>query len=104
MLTQLKTKNIKMNWDFISKEGLGRREAETDTFSICYFKYFNFSGHMFNVLEKGDNIRNPITNKYDIILVNQPFGIDGLIYNEILNQLINIYMPIKSNSAVALFI
>jgi type I restriction-modification system DNA methylase subunit len=62
------------------------------------------SGHMFNVLEKGDSIHNPITNKYDIILANPPFGIDGLIYNDILHPLRNEYMPIKSNSAVPLFL
>jgi len=62
------------------------------------------SGHMFKALEKGDRIRHPITNKYDIVLANPHFGIDGLIYNEILHPLKNECMPIKSNSAVPLFL
>jgi type I restriction-modification system DNA methylase subunit len=55
-------------------------------------------------LEKGDSIRNPITNKYDIIMANPPFGIDGLEYLEITHKLRDEYMPIKSNSAVPLFL
>jgi len=104
LLQQSKTKGIKMNWDFISNEGLGGREAEPDTYQLAISNMLISSGHMFNVLEKGDSIRNPITNKYDIILTNPPFGIDGLIYNEILHPLRNEYMPIKSNSAVPLFL
>jgi type I restriction enzyme M protein len=104
LLQQSKTKGIKMNWDFISNEGLGGREAEHDTYQLAISNMLISSGHIFNVLEKGDSIRNPITNKYDIILANPPFGIDGLIYNEILHPLRNEYMPIKSNSAVPLFL
>ena len=104
LLQQSKTKGIKMNWDFISNEGLGGREAEPDTYQLAISNMLISSGHMFNVLEKGDSIRNPITNKYDITLANPPFGIDGLTYNEILHPLRNEYMPIKSNSAVPLFL
>jgi type I restriction-modification system DNA methylase subunit len=104
LLQQSKTKGIKMNWNFISNEGLGGREAEPDTYQLAISNMLISSGYMFNVLEKGDSIRNPITNKYDIILANPPFGIDGLIYNEILHPLRNKYMPIKSNSAVPLFL
>ena len=104
LLQQSKTKGIKMNWDFISNEGLAGREAEPDTYQLAISNMLISSGHMFNVLEKGDSIRNPITNKYDIILANPPFGIDGLTYNEILHPLRNEYMPIKSNSAVPLFL
>jgi type I restriction enzyme M protein len=104
LLQQSKTKRIKMNWDFISNEGLGGREAEHDTYQLAISNMLISSGHMFNVLEKGDSIRNPITNKYDIILANPPFGIDGLTYNEILHPFRNEYMPIKSNSAVPLFL
>jgi len=104
LLHQSKTKGIEMDWNFISNEGLGGREAEPDTYQLAVSNMLISSGHMFNVLEKGDSIRNPITNKYDIILANPPFGIDGLIYNEILHPLRNEYMPIKSNSAVPLFL
>lgn len=104
LLNQSKTKKIPMNWEFISNEGLGGREAESDTYQLAVSNMLISSGHMFKVLEQGDSIRDPITNKYDIILANPPFGIDGLIYDEILNPLRNDYMPIKSNSAVPLFL
>ena len=104
LLRQSKSKGIKMDWDFISNEGLGGREAEPDTYQLAISNMLISSGHMFNVLEKGDSIRDPIINRYDIILANPPFGIDGLIYDDILNPLRNEYIPIKSNSAVSLFL
>ena len=104
LIQQSKTKNIEMDWNFISSEGLGGREAETDTYQLAISNMLISSGRVFNVLEKGDSIRNPITNKYDIIFANPPFGIDGLIYDEIIHKLKNEYMPIKSNSAVPLFL
>jgi type I restriction enzyme M protein len=104
LLQQSKTKGIKINWDFISNEGLGGREAEHDTYQLAISNILISSGRMFNVLEKGDSIRDPIINKYDIVIANPPFGIDGLIYNEILHPLRNEYMPIRSNSAVPLFL
>jgi type I restriction enzyme S subunit len=93
-----------MNWNFISNEGLGGREAESDTYQLAISNMLISSGHMFNVLEKDDTIRNPITNKYDIVLANPPFGMDGLVYNEISHSLRNEYMPIKSSNAVSLFL
>ena len=85
LLHQSKIKKISINWNFISNEGLGGREAEPDTYQLAVSNMLISTGHMFNILEKGDSIRNPITNKYDIILANPPFGIDGLIYNEIIH-------------------
>ena len=105
LLHQSKTKGIKMNWYFISNEGLGGREAEPDTYQLAVSNMLISSGHMFKVLEKGDSIRNTIINKYDIILANPPFGIDGLDYDEFKNNpLRDEYLPIKSNSAVPLFL
>ena len=104
LINQSKTKNIKLDWDFIRKQGLGGREAEPDTYQLAVSNMLISSGHMFDVLEKGDSIRNPITNKYDIILANPPFGIDGLTYDDINHALRNEYLPIKSNSAVPLFL
>jgi type I restriction-modification system DNA methylase subunit len=104
LINQSKTKNIKLDWDFIRKEGLGGREAEPDTYQLAVSNMLISSGHMFDVLEKGDSIRNPITNKYDIVLANPPFGIDGLTYDDINHSLRNEYLPIKSNSAVPLFL
>jgi type I restriction-modification system DNA methylase subunit len=104
LINQSKTKNIKLDWDFIRKQGLGGREAEPDTYQLAVSNMLISSGHMFDVLEKGDSIRNPITNKYDIVLANPPFGIDGLTYDDINHALRNEYLPIKSNSAVPLFL
>ena len=104
LINQSKTKNIKLDWDFIRKQGLGGREAEPDTYQLAVSNMLISSGHVFDVLEKGDSIRNPITNKYDIILANPPFGIDGLTYDDINHALRNEYLPIKSNSAVPLFL
>lgn len=96
--------NISLDWDFISTKGLGGREAEPDTFQLAKTNMLISSGHMFDMLEKDDSIRNPITNKYDIILANPPFGIKGLLYDEIYHELRNEYMPIKSNKSVPLFL
>lgn len=104
VMKQSKTNNIELDWDFISNQGLGGREAEPDTYQFAVSNMLISSGHMFNVLEKGDSIRDPITNKYDIVLANPPFGIDGLIYDEILHPLRNEYTPIKSNNGVSLFL
>jgi type I restriction enzyme M protein len=104
LLKKSKSQNIPLNWDFISQQGLGGREAEPDTYQLAVSNMLIASGKMFKVLEKGDSIREPITNKYDIILANPPFGIDGLTYTEIMHPLRNEYMPISSNSAVPLFL
>ena len=101
---QSKLKNIPINWDFVSNQGIGGREIELDTYQLSVSNMLISSGKMFNSLENGDSIRNPITNLYDIILANMPFGIDGLIYDEILHPLRNEYIPIKTNSSVPLFL
>lgn len=101
---QAETKEIKLDWDFITKKGLGGREAEPDTFQMGKANMLVSSAHMFNALEQGDSIREPIINKYDIVLANPPFGIKGLKYSEITSPLRDAYMPIESNSAVPLFL
>ena len=104
ILHQSKLKEIPLDWNFISNEGLGGREAEPDTYQLAVSNMLISSGHMFNVLEKGDSIRNPITNKYDIVLANPPFGIKGLKYDDFQSSLKFEYLPIKSDNAVSLFI
>ena len=104
IMKQSKLKNINIDWNFISQYGLGGREAESDTYQLAISNMLISTGHMFDILEKGDSIRDPITKKYDIILANPPFGIDGLNYLEIKHELRNEYLPIKSNSAVPLFL
>ena len=97
-------KSIQLDWNFISNQGLGGREPEPDTYQLARANMLISSGHMFNVLEMGDTIRNPIQNKYDIVMTNPPFGIKGLNYDEINPSLRNEYLPIKTNSAVPLFL
>lgn len=104
MKKQAKTKGIKINWDFMTSKGLCGREAEPDTFQMAKANMLISSGHMFTGLEQGDSIRDPITNKYDIVLANPPFGIKGLKYREIDSHLRDSYMPIESKSAVPLFL
>ena len=106
LIAQSKVKNINLDWEFIRKFGVGGREAEPDTYQLAVSNMLISSGQMFDekLLQKGDTIRDPITNKYDIVLANPPFGIDGLDYNDIEHKLRNEYLPIKSNSAVPLFL
>jgi type I restriction enzyme M protein len=106
LIAQSKVKNINLDWEFIRKFGVGGREAEPDTYQLAVSNMLISSGQMFDekLLQKGDTIRVPITNKYDIVLANPPFGIDGLDYNDIEHKLRNEYLPIKSNSAVPLFL
>ena len=107
ILKEAKDRNIKLDYDFITKQGLGGREAEPDTFRLCKANMLIASGHSFDTLECDDSIRNPIQKKYDIILANPPFGIKGLKYDDInINGEIKKqdYMPIASNSAVPLFL
>lgn len=107
LIQQAKDKNISLDWDFIAKRGLGGREAETDTFQLANLNMLISTGHMFESIDCGDSIRSPIEHKYDIILANPPFGISGMNYNEIVSKNSisrDEYLPIKSSSAVPLFL
>jgi type I restriction-modification system DNA methylase subunit/restriction endonuclease S subunit len=102
---QSKTKNIPLDWKFMTEKGLGGRETEFDTHQLAISNMLIYSGHIFSkTLEKGDSIRDTITNKYDIVLANPPFGIKGLTYKDIHNSLRDEYLPIETNNAVSLFI
>jgi type I restriction-modification system DNA methylase subunit len=105
MAKQSVEKNIKLDWDFVTKEGLGGREIEQDTHKLCEANMLISSGYNFETLECGDSIRIPKKKKYDVIVANPPFGIKGLKYNDIhpgMNKYD--YIPIQSNSAVPLFL
>ena len=104
ILEQASTKNIKPNWDFIKTEGLYGKELEPDTYQLAVSNMLISSGHMFEKLDRGDSIRDPITRKFDNILANPPFGIKGLKYNDFQNPLKSEYIPIKTDNAVSLFI
>jgi len=104
ILKDAKEKNIKPDWDFIKDEGLYGKELEPDTYQLAVSNMLISSGHMFDKLECGDSIREPIIRKFDNILANPPFGITGIVYDEIKSSLKNEYLPIETNNAVSLFI
>jgi len=104
ILQQAKDKNIKPDWNFIKTEGLYGKELEPDTYQLAVSNMLISSGHMFECLEKGDSIREPIKRKFDNILANPPFGIKGLKYDDFQYSLKSEYVPIKTDNAVSLFI
>ena len=104
IMEQAKNKNIKLDWDFIKNEGLYGKELEPDTYQLAVSNMLISTGHMFEKLDRGDSIREPITRKFDNILANPPFGIKGLKYDDFKSELKNEYVPIKTDNAVSLFI
>ncbi len=104
ILKQAKQRNIKPNWNFITQNGIHGKEIEPDTYQLALSNMLISSGHIFNKLEKGDSIREPIINKFDNILANPPYGINGLNYDEINNNIKSVYIPIQTNNAVSLFL
>lgn len=104
IIEQAKNKNIKLDWDFIINEGIYGKEIEPDTFQLAVSNMLISTGHMFDKLQNGDSIRDPITRKFDIILANPPFGIKGLVYDDFNNAIKQEYLPIRSDNAVTLFI
>ena len=104
VLEQGKEKGIEPDWEFIKNEGLYGKELEPDTYQLAVSNMLISSGHMFNGLERGDSIREPIIRKFDNILANPPFGIKGLKYDDFNNPLKFEYIPIKTDNAVSLFV
>jgi type I restriction-modification system DNA methylase subunit len=104
ILQQANKKNIELDWDFIKTEGLYGKELEPDTYQLAVSNMLISSGHMFDRLDRGDSIREPIIRKFDTILANPPFGIKGLKYDSFQYPLKSEYVPIKSDNAVSLFI
>ena len=104
ILQQAETKNIQPDWNFIKTEGLYGKEIEPDTYQLAVSNMLISSGHMFENLDRGDSIREPITKKFDNILANPPFGIKGLKYDDFQSPLKSEYIPIRTDNAVSLFI
>ena len=99
-----KEKNIKLDWDQISTNGLGGREVIDKTFQFAKANCLVYSGHIFKTIEMNDSIRVPIEKRYDCIISNPPYGIKGLSYDKIIDKNRDNYLPIVSNSAVPLFL
>ena len=104
ILEEAKAKGIELDWDFIKNEGLYGKEIEPDTYQMAVSNMLISSGHMFEKLERGDSIRDPITRKFDNILANPPFGIKELKYKDFPPLIKKEYVPIKTNNATFLFI
>jgi type I restriction-modification system DNA methylase subunit len=101
---QASLKNINLDWDFIVSQGLGGRETEPDTFILAKSNMLVCSGRIFrDTITNADSIREPITEKYDIVLTNSPFGLK-FKYEEITSSLRDEYLPIKTNQGTPLFI
>lgn len=104
ILKQAEEQNIIPDWNYIRSGALYGKEIESDTYRLALSNMLIQSGHMFDKIECGDSIRNPITTKFDYVLANPPFGIKGLKYDEFNYELKSKYIPIKSDNAVSLFI
>lgn len=104
IMKKAKSRNIEIDWEYVKNEVIYGKEIEPDTFQLAMSNMLISAGHMFDSLEKGDSIRQPITRKFDNILANPPFGIKGLKYDEFNSSIKNEYVPIKSDNAVSLFI
>ena len=104
IMQQAKDKNITLDWDFIKTRGLYGKELEPDTYQLAISNMLISSGHMFEKIDQGDTIRQPIDRKFDCVLANPPFGIKGLNYDDFKSSIKNEYIPIKTDNAVSLFI
>lgn len=104
ILNQSKQKNIELNWEFIKNKGVYGKELVSETFQLAMSNMLIQTGHIFHELDRGDSIREPITEKFDNVLANPPFGIKGFDYDEFKHYLKDEYTPIKTKNAVSLFI
>ena len=104
ILTQSRERGITPDWDFITTQGLYGKEISPDTFQLALSNMLISSGHLFDNLEHGDSIRQPIDKKFDIVLANPPFGIKGLKYDEFTSTIRDQYIPIKTDNAVSHFL
>jgi type I restriction-modification system DNA methylase subunit/restriction endonuclease S subunit len=103
IIRQSKEKGIELDWSNISQNMYGK-EIEIDTYKLAISNMLIATGHMFNALERGDSIRDPILKQYDCVLANPPFGIKGLKYTEFYYEKKHEYIPIKTDNAVSLFL
>ena len=104
ILKQAKERNIEPDWKMIREEGIYGKELEPDTYQLANANLLISTGHMFNSLERGDSIREPIRRKFKYVLANPPFGIKGLVFDGFRSSIKFEYTPIKTDNAVSLFI
>lgn len=101
---QSKLNKIDIDWSFISDGAMSGKDCELDTYHLGKSNMFISTGWMLDGLHFGDSIRQPIKDKFDIVLANPPFGIKGLKYANIPLHDRPWYAPISTNNAVSLFL
>jgi type I restriction enzyme M protein len=104
ILNKAKSKNIKPNWNFIINDGIYGKEIDLDTHNLSLSNFLISFGYLFKSLSYGNSIYKPILKKFDNIIANPPYGIKNIKYDDIDDNLKNIYYPIKTNDSVSLFI
>jgi type I restriction-modification system DNA methylase subunit len=105
IMNKSKQNKINLNLSKIVENGLiYGKEINDDTYNIAMINLIISSCHIFN-LKKGDSICEPIDHmKFDNIMANPPYGVKGIIYEDIRSVIKDKYIPIKSNNIVSLFI
>lgn len=96
--------DITLDWDFITKEGLYGKEISHDTYQLASSNMLISTGHLFDKLDNGDSLREPILRKFDIVLSNPPYGTKTLRYDEFQYPEKYQYVPIKTNNSICLFV
>jgi len=100
---QATSQGIDVDWDFIKTEGLYGKELEPTTYQLALSNMLISSGHMFEHLDRGDSLAEPITRKFDNVLANMPFSMT-FQYDNFQSPLKKKYIPIKTDRGVSLFI
>ena len=109
---EIKNKYIKENIPFTQEQKLKLINGIEKNPQTCMLALNNFLVSM-DIFPTGvkcdDSIRNYITEKYDIVLTNPPFGIKGLTYDDetmfskIKNKIKKEdYLPYKTNDAICM--
>jgi type I restriction-modification system DNA methylase subunit len=104
LIKQSIDKNINLNWNFIKTNAIYGKEIDPDTYQLALSNLLISTGHIFNNLDCGDSIRVPVNKKFDYILANPPYGINGINYSEINDEIKDKYIPIKCENSIGLFI
>ena len=101
---QATEKKIELDWNFIKKSGIYGREIDPDTYQLAAANMLITTGYICEGLINGDSIRKPITQKFDNVISNPPFGISGLLYDSYAFAEKQEYLPIKTDNAASLII
>ena len=98
-------KNIKIDWENIDLNLYGQ-EISFETYQLAISNMLISTGHIFNNLIKGDSIKELSFKEGSIkyIATNPPFGIKGINYKDLNNNLKIKYIPLETNNAVSLFL